>query len=124
MAALAADPCRVSAESCVYHKVKPKSDTLPWLNQARPLLGVHVSFLISPDLDQIAGHSEGPQRLMWQPISTAPFDRDLELSVIDKGALQALVFACRRLPSGWIDAELKKWIDVHPTHWREWVEKL
>jgi len=36
----------------------------------------------------------------------------------------ALVFACRRLPSGWIDAELKKWIDVHPTHWREWVEKL
>jgi hypothetical protein len=41
---------------------------------------------------------------MWQPISTAPFDRDLELAIIDKGALQALVFACRRLPSGWIDA--------------------
>jgi hypothetical protein len=62
---------------------------------------------------------------MWQPISTAPYERDLELAVIDgDGGPHALVFPCRRIPGGWIHAELKKWIDVRPTHWREWVEKL
>jgi hypothetical protein len=33
------------------------------------------------------------------------------------------VFPCRQIPGGWINAKLKKWIDVRPTHWREWVEK-
>jgi hypothetical protein len=56
---------------------------------------------------------------MWQPISTAPYERDLELAVIDgDGGPHALVFPCRRIPGGWIHAELKKWIDVSPTHWR------
>ena len=57
---------------------------------------------------------------MWQPISTAPFDCNLELAVMDKDEPHALVFPCRRVPGGWVHAELKKWIDVHPTHWREW----
>jgi hypothetical protein len=35
------------------------TNSLPPLNQARPLLGVYISFLISPDLDQIAGHCRG-----------------------------------------------------------------
>ncbi len=61
---------------------------------------------------------------MWLPISTAPYKRDLELAVIDKDEPNALVFPCRRVPGGWINAELRKWIDVHPTHWREWVKKL
>ena len=61
---------------------------------------------------------------MWLPISTAPYERDLELAVMDKDEPHALVFPCRRVPGGWINAELRKWIDVRPTHWREWVEKL
>jgi hypothetical protein len=61
---------------------------------------------------------------MWQPISTAPYERDLELAVIDKDEPNALVFPCRRVPGGWINAGLRKWIDVRPTHWREWVKKL
>jgi len=60
---------------------------------------------------------------MWQPISTAPFDRELELAVIDKDEPHALIFPSRRIPSGWINAESKKSIDVRPTHWREWNEK-
>jgi len=59
---------------------------------------------------------------MWQPISTAPYERDLKLTVMDKDEPHALAF--RRVPGGWIHAELKKWIDVRPTHWREWVEKF
>jgi hypothetical protein len=57
---------------------------------------------------------------VWHPISNAPFDRDVELAVLDRDGSHALVFACRRIPSGWINAETKQRIDVHPTHWREW----
>ena len=60
---------------------------------------------------------------MWQPISTAPFDRNIELAVLHEDEHHALVFPRRRIPGGWIHAELKKWIDVRPTHWREWIEK-
>ncbi|HYA06335.1 MAG TPA: hypothetical protein VEF90_10630 [Xanthobacteraceae bacterium] len=57
---------------------------------------------------------------MWRPISTAPFDRDLELAVIDSSGPHALVFPCRRLLGGWINAVSKIRIEVQPTHWREW----
>jgi hypothetical protein len=59
----------------------------------------------------------------WTPISIAPpFDRDLELAVIDRDGPHALVFPCRRILSGWAKVETKKRIDVLPTHWREWVD--
>jgi hypothetical protein len=57
---------------------------------------------------------------MWQDISTAPFDRDLELAVLDAEGPHALVFACRRIVGGWMKAATRERIDVHPTHWREW----
>ena len=60
---------------------------------------------------------------MWQPVSTAPLDGDVELAVVDKDEPHALVFPCRQIPGGWLNAESKKWIDVQPTHWRQWVEK-
>ena len=80
-------------------------------------------FLRFYDLDQIAGQSALYKAFMWQPISSAPFDRDLELAVVDKDEHHALVFPCRRISGGWMNAGSKKRIDVSPTHWREWVEK-
>lgn len=59
--------------------------------------------------------------LGWQPVSCAPFDRDLELAVINYVGTHALVFPCRRVLGGWISAETKVRIDFHPTHWREWA---
>ena len=56
----------------------------------------------------------------WLPISSAPSDCDLELCVIDRGEVHALVFPCRKAGDGWIDASTKKQIDVQPTHWRVW----
>jgi hypothetical protein len=56
----------------------------------------------------------------WKLISSAPFDRDLELAVIDNGGIVPLVSPCRRTLGGWIDAETKEKIDVDPSHWREW----
>ena len=57
---------------------------------------------------------------MWQPVASAPFDRDLELAVIDHDGAHALVFPCRRILSGWMKTENKERLDVRPTHWREW----
>jgi hypothetical protein len=57
---------------------------------------------------------------MWHPISSAPFNRDLELAVIDHNGTHALVFPCRRTSGGWVNAATGRLIDVWPTHWREW----
>jgi len=60
--------------------------------------------------------------MKWQRINTAPFDRDLELAVIDYDGVHALAFACRRVLGSWIKAETTQRIEVQPTHWREWQD--
>ena len=57
---------------------------------------------------------------MWRPISIAPFDRDIELAVIDSEGTHALVFPCRRASAGWRDARTDERLDVRPTHRRDW----
>jgi hypothetical protein len=39
---------------------------------------------------------------MWKPASTAPFDRHLQLAVINRLGTHALVFPCRRILGGWM----------------------
>jgi hypothetical protein len=56
----------------------------------------------------------------WQPIHSAPWGRDLQLSVIE-GEVHALVFRCRRSGSGWV-SDAGKPVDVRPSHWRDWAE--
>ena len=57
---------------------------------------------------------------MWHPISTAPFDRDLELAIIDSNGLRTIAYPCRRVLGGWIKAEIKTPVELRPTHWRDW----
>jgi hypothetical protein len=59
----------------------------------------------------------------WHPASNAPFDQDLELSVIEKDEVHALVFSCRRTTMGWITTSTKSPVSVDPSHWRPWSEK-
>ncbi len=59
---------------------------------------------------------------MWQPIATAPFHGELELAVIDRDGPHALVFPCRRILGGWLNARTEHRIEVDPTHWRPWQE--
>jgi hypothetical protein len=59
---------------------------------------------------------------MWHVISNAPFDRDLELALIDANGVHAIFFPCRRVLGGWIKAENKTPIFLHPTHWRDWAK--
>ena len=58
---------------------------------------------------------------MWEPAAKAPFDCELELAVIDRDGAHALVFPCRRILNGWMNAETRERIDVRPTHWRVWA---
>jgi hypothetical protein len=61
--------------------------------------------------------------MAWK-IESAPFERNLELAVIDPDGLHALVFPCRRIfGGGWVNAISRKAVDVQPTHWREWETK-
>ena len=59
----------------------------------------------------------------WQPITGAPFDREIELAVIDYDGAHALVFPCRRILGGWVNADSKQRVEVRPTHWREWTTR-
>jgi hypothetical protein len=60
----------------------------------------------------------------WLPVSIAPLDADLELCVIDSRGLHALVFPCRKCGNGWRDALRNQRVDVEPSHWRLWRERL
>lgn len=56
----------------------------------------------------------------WHPITSAPFAEDLELSVIERSEVHALMFPCRRTVRGWINSNTKSAVSVAPTHWRLW----
>lgn len=53
----------------------------------------------------------------WQRASTTPFDRDIELAILNYNGAHAIVFPCRRILGGWIGADTKeKLISLQPTH--------
>ena len=63
--------------------------------------------------------------IRWRLISTAPYNRDLELRLGDTvpGSFR-LPFPCRHTNSGgWINSDLGTWVAVEPTHWRAWPEE-
>jgi hypothetical protein len=64
--------------------------------------------------------TEGP---IWEPIANAPYDRDLELAVVEDQHVHSLVFACRRTVAGWIKASTRERVIINPSHWRPWLEE-
>jgi hypothetical protein len=73
---------------------------------------------------RVAGRHRDPTPMsdhpIWEPIASAPYDRDLELAVIDAHHVHPLVFACRRTAAGWIRESTHERVIVSPTHWRPW----
>ena len=57
----------------------------------------------------------------WHPISTAPFNQDLELMVLDHDKKFVIPFPCRQTTHGWIDGDLGVCLNLNPTVWRLWV---
>jgi hypothetical protein len=61
-------------------------------------------------------------KMEWKPIDSAPFDRDVELAIIDRDGKHALTFPCRRSVGGWVNAMSNKELrSILPTHWRVWI---
>lgn len=59
----------------------------------------------------------------WHPIITAPWERAVELAVIKpNGEIHTLKFPCQRTFSGWLNCKTRKWVDMRPTHWRDWQD--
>lgn len=65
----------------------------------------------------ICAHVKDRRVMDWQPIDTAPFGRDVYLSVIEGDKIYPLVFLCRRTESGWLHALTGKPVRINPTHW-------
>jgi hypothetical protein len=59
----------------------------------------------------------------WLPISIAPSDINLEVGVMDKSDVHALIFPVRKRGVGWVDALSRRPVDIEPTHWRVWHTK-
>ena len=70
--------------------------------------------------DVLFGQEGQPSDQMWEDISKAPFECDLELAFIDKDGAHALIFPCRRIAYGWVKAKTKERVEVRPSHWRKW----
>ncbi len=62
---------------------------------------------------------------MWQSVSIAPFNCDLQLAVIDEDGTHELIFPCRRVAGGWVkvNAKSEERLDLLPTHWRLWQQQ-
>jgi len=59
---------------------------------------------------------------MWSPVASAPFERDLEVAVIDGNGAHVIVFPCRRVLGGWVKAASGQRLVFSPTHWRPWQQ--
>lgn len=57
----------------------------------------------------------------WRQISTAPYNRELELRVTENGQTATLEFPCLRTnEEAWINVDLGSEIKVEPIEWRIW----
>jgi hypothetical protein len=53
----------------------------------------------------------------WRELATAPFDREIELAIID-GQIDVLDASYLRHGNGWLEAETLRPVTVRATHWR------
>ena len=65
--------------------------------------------------------SEGRQPYRWRPVSTAPYNHDLELRVTEDGGVTTMPFPCRLTNRDeWINVDLGVPLKIQPVEWRAW----
>jgi hypothetical protein len=79
----------------------PNEGHAPVSPNAGPLLAATMDGL--SEINTLSERLPDNFQMDWEPISTAPFARDLQLAVIDAGGIHMLVFPCRRVLRGWIN---------------------
>ena len=58
----------------------------------------------------------------WHPTSTAPYNQDLELRVVEDGVTTVLPFPCRHTNGDdWINVDLGDPLQIQPVEWRAWL---
>jgi hypothetical protein len=58
----------------------------------------------------------------WNPIETAPLDKDVTLEVTDgRGAPYRLPNPCRRTTSGWVSSSKGTSLAVTPVRWKPYL---
>jgi hypothetical protein len=59
----------------------------------------------------------------WRPVSTAPYNRDLELRVAEDGSVATVPFPCRHTNKDeWINVDLGVPLKIQPIEWRAWQQ--
>jgi len=92
----------------------------PWHDRLQDRLKNAIAALIEriPAVHNILLHHYWAR---WHPISTAPYNRNLELRVIIEDEVTVLPFPCRHTNSGeWINSDIGAHIQVQPVEWRVW----
>lgn len=56
----------------------------------------------------------------WHPVTTAPFNQDLELRLAGQHRRYVLPFPCRNTRDGWMNSDLKVRVDLPAVEWRCW----
>ena len=102
--------------------------TAPVEEQSAADLGAPVSALCPAD-SKCEGASLSDKAPLeeqeWQPISTAPRNRDVEVRFADSIGRYALMFPCKLTPDqGWINSWLKTPLTGDPIEWRDWTEEV
>jgi hypothetical protein len=60
-------------------------------------------------------------RSHWHPISTVPYNQDVQLRVVEGTKTISLQFPCRRTNAEeWINADLHTRLEIQPVEWRVW----
>jgi len=91
-------------------------------DETRPIHDVGLSDRSGTDPHQEQNKSEFAE---WQPILTAPINRDLEVRVADSMGHYALMCPCKLIPEQeWINSWLQTPLSHDPVEWREWTEPL
>jgi hypothetical protein len=73
----------------------------------------------------IEAPEQAGSQVIWHFIMSEkaiPTNCDLMLAVADRDGLVALEFPCRWVNGCWIDTTTRRLVDVHPTHWRDWLQ--
>ena len=59
----------------------------------------------------------------WHPVSTAPYNQDLELRVSEDGMIIKMPFPCRQTNEDeWINVDLGVPLRIQPVEWRAWQQ--
>ena len=57
----------------------------------------------------------------WRTAATAPYNQELELRVVEAGAVQGLPYPCLQNNEGqWINVDLGTELSIQPLQWRPW----